>query len=200
MAIFLLAMMFSLFGCASQITCAPLEYSGGEAYKAFTIPEGKSLRFSFEYPSYFNLTYGDFMPEGMYILLRSASFYGGRIKDIDIFVDRPDEAYQNTEALLDERISRLKDGACNDFNIKEKRKIINPDGLEGWEIIISFTEQPISTPVDAIPRAPASVVDREVFFNNDSILWQISLYTDVDSYEQTKVDFEHILRTFKFLE
>jgi hypothetical protein len=43
------------------------------------------------------------------------------------------------------------------------------------------------------------IIIREVFFNANGVLWNIGIYSSTDKADTAKVDFEHIISTFKVL-
>jgi hypothetical protein len=45
----------------------------------------------------------------------------------------------------------------------------------------------------------APTITREVFFDVDGVLWNIYIYSGTDKSDETKLDFEHIINTFKVL-
>jgi hypothetical protein len=164
--------------------------------------------FSFCYPSNYHLideARSNLNP-WLHIGLNSNTkeeFFAGIVKDIDIYITNYDSRwlnFPNAESLMNEKLSECQD----DFHINPEllaKRRFTLDGIEGWEIIISFQEAPLTNKVDMIARPAALVIKRSLYFDYQGITWELTLYTDKESYYmQTKQDFEHILQTFRFNE
>ena len=201
LCIIALAMIFAFNSCDEYYGYIPVKYSDGENYKTFITPKEADFRLSFEYPSYYALSYQPNRPPiGTYITLSgvpSDKFFSGSIKTIEIHITFIGGGFPDANTAVKERISDLKWSWVRNFRLKAKYNVC-VDGLEGQEIVVTYRQRPIyGSGHGRKPRDPAFVVRREVFFDYRDVLWHISLYTDADSYEQTKVDFEHILKTFQ---
>ena len=196
--------VFTLNGCrASEVKVyAPIEYTGGEDYEIFIADKGIP-HFSFEYPSHYRLIEYRSMPGAISTYVRFNAipveeFYAGNVNYIDIDIYYVDVSIPDSETAIKSHISEFKWGNRN-FRLKEKNRVIVA-GLEGCEVIASFRERPVPDIGEGVPRGPLFIVSRDLFFEYQDMVWQISLYVDDDSYEQAKVGFEHILRTFRIIE
>jgi hypothetical protein len=195
----MIAFILSLVGC-DHIDYTSIAYSGGDNYKTFVTPKGDDFPLSFEYPSYYKLGYETRTPGGTYVHLNGIpfkDFYGGSIKGIDIQVRPIVGDFPDAETAVKNQIAYIRGSWYRNYRLIEKHKITTTEGLEGWEIVITYREQPIPMQEHGMPRDPAFVVYRELFFDNNDIFCSVRLYTDANSYKQTKVEFEHIIRTLE---
>jgi hypothetical protein len=181
---------------------SPIDNFGGNDYETFVADEGIP-HFSFEYPSYYTVGYQSMpgIPSTDVVLsgVPMEEFYGGSVKEIGISIYYIGDGFPNAETAVKERISRLKQE--RNFQLKEQIRIIIA-GIEGWEVVASFKERPFypTGEYDGMPRDPEHIISRDLFFDYQGMVWQLSLYTDVDSYEQTNADFEHVLGTLRILD
>jgi hypothetical protein len=200
-AISLLATIASILSCRPQ-NYKPVEYSDNNTYKTFVTPEGENFPLSFEYPSYYRLVYEP-QKSSSYISLYGIPFeeqYGGRVNNITFtIINSGTGGYSDSETDLKNEVSYLRGKWFRNFLVNEKHKITNVEGLDGWEIIITYREHPVPfIPGYPKPRNPEFIVFRHMLFDYKGISWRILLFTDADSYKkQTKNDFEHVLRTLK---
>ncbi len=200
-AILMLAATFSCGGNEVKIY-SPIDNFGGNDYETFVADEGIP-HFSFEYPSYYAVGYQS-MPgvpstnAGLHSV-PIEEFYEGSVKDIDIHIHYTGGGFPDAETAMKERIAQIK--RETNVQIREQVRIIIA-GIEGWELVASFEEKPFPPPGDdaGLPRDPEHIISRDLFFDYQGMMWQISLYTDVGSYEQTNADFEHVLGTFRILD
>ena len=205
-----LIVVLSTSSCITKETIysLPIDTKSNSEYKTFTTDDESTVYFSFEYPSYYRLndqTQGDNNPV-LYLRLSGQTneeFYNGTLKSFDFWITNYHTdwlGFPDAETAMKEHISELKWALIfmRNFRLVEKRRVV-VDGVEGWETIITFRERPFIPSGHGTPRDPAFIISRDLFFDYQGMTWQISLYTDKDSYEQqTKEEFEHILSTFKF--
>lgn len=204
----------------------PIDYSNGDEYIAFTT-DGVVTNFSFEYPSDYNLhrnqlNYGwastsvnlsdiDYQyPET--ILDGQVRIYPYSIeyppeaewdyKLASISVNIVSEYFPEAETAVDERIASYKRwvtiGCSEDFKLLEKNRVMIA-GMEGWEIVVSYTDLPVDFLDSARTRA-VPVVCRDLFFDYQDTVWHISVYSDAGNADQAKLDYEHILGTLRILD
>jgi hypothetical protein len=199
--------LLSFVSCVQKKTTTYLPIDTGDAtgYQLFSSSNG-TVHFSLEYPSSYNLingTTGDNNPFLSLTLLGHTEdeFITGNVKFINISITNYSKewlGFPDAKTAMEKNISEYKWSLKRNFRLVEKHKAI-VDGIDGWETNITFRERPQRNLADAIARAPIFAVARDLFFDYQGMTWHISLYTDKGSYEkQTKADFEHILRTFKF--
>lgn len=205
---------------------APIEYSDGDEYIAFTA-EGAVPCFSFEYPSDYNLLDYTSAPEFRSTSVRftDVDYYyqeyiiNGEVikgdvigcppeaewdyKHIEILVDRISEYSPEAEIAVDEAIATYErwvtEGWTEDFRLLEKNRVIVA-GLEGWEIVISFTSLPVFRDGPCPSTRAVDVVYRGLFIDYQNTVWEMRVYSDAASAEQARLDYEHILGTLRILE
>jgi hypothetical protein len=171
------------------------------------VPTPNSPFFSFEYPTYYKLIDETINPDPWLNLMlyghTEEELVAGTIKRIQIHITNYNPKwldFPNATIAMEENIKTRKWSLKRNFRLLEKHKAII-DGVEGWETVMSYRTRPTLFPVDVTPISPSFIIERDLFFNYQGVTWEISLYTDKESYEkQTKEDFENILRTFKFHE
>ncbi len=204
----ILALTFPISDCINNEIqyYAPIQRSSSDEYKTFTTSEESLVHFSFEYPSDYWLndqSQGNVNPS-LYVGLTGVTIDDlsqGIVKDIDIRITNYSPKWlglPDAESAVKEQINEYKWSFYRNYRLLEKHKAVI-DGVEGWEIVVTFRERPLPDFGYGKLREPISVVARDLFFDYQGITWQISLYTDVESYEKdTKAVFEHILQTFDF--
>lgn len=200
-------MVFSPNGCSTNNVkvYTPIDSPNDDAYKTFIAQEGIP-HFSFEYPSYYELVSYQPMPDfpSTSVLLVGTSVEeeeSGSIKHFSIHIAK---YFENAKSGLDWRIddykSGLRSGLMKELEILEKNRVIVA-GAEGWECIVSFTETGVSPFIDLpVREGTTPIISRSLFFEDQDMVWEIYLYSDAATYEQAKEDYEHIVRTFKFLD
>jgi len=203
---FVLVMVPFLNGCGESDAKVykTIESHDGEDYRTFVANEGIP-HFSFEYPSYYELVSYQPMPVylGTSVILSGpfAEEEKGNIKHVEITVDKYlKSAKSGLDWRIDDYKSGLRAGLMKEFKILEKNRVIVA-GTEGWEIVVSFTETGVSPSVDLpVREGPTPIVSRNMFFENQDMIWEIFLYSDAATNVQAKADYEHIVRTFRFLD
>lgn len=204
----LITSMLLFNGCIDTGTkyYTPIVYSQGDNYKSFiTVREGVPY-FSFEYPSFYYLSdQTDIWCEGFGFVIMGGNvseeeFMNGTIKDIRISIFNINQGFTDAESSMERTISFRKWSFQRNYKLIAKQQSV-VGGIDGWETVISFRERPLKNIGQGIPRKPAFIIARDFYFDYQGITWEISLYTDADSYEkETRAVFEHILQTFKFHE
>ncbi|MFC1945834.1 hypothetical protein ACFLW1_01400 [Chloroflexota bacterium] len=176
-----------------------IERVGGESYNVFSAGEGNTPRFSFEYPAAYELIEYNSMPENLSTNVRMSrssleEAREGYIKLIEIHIDKHSGS---AEIKLNERVDEHKSvvsaGTARDLRLAEKISIVF-SGIKGWEIVISKTSLPF--PPAPLVNKPTPTMSREIFFDYQGMVWRISLFSDLATYEQAEADFEHVLGTF----
>ncbi len=180
--------------------------SDDDNYKTF-ITQQDVTRFSFEYPSYYEIVSYQPMPDypvtSMILVGPSAEEEKGNIKHLEIHVTG---FSQDAKAEMEWRISDYRSsimvGATKDFKIIEKNQVIVA-GASGWEIIFSFKQIPVQIHgLDDIKMRdePIQIISRYLYLEHQEMVWEISLYSDAVTDDQAKFDYEHIIQTFKFID
>jgi hypothetical protein len=188
---------------------APLASSEDDEFRTFVAQKGIP-HFSFEYPSYYELVSYQPMPDylGTSVILCGplVEEEKGNIKHIEITIAKHSQYSKNAKAAVNERIDEYKSyvriGMGKDFELREKNRVVVA-GAEGWEIVYSYTELPdpkYSFPDLEVRDEPTPVVIRDLYFDYQDMLWGICLYSDIATDEQARAEYEHMLRSFKFLD
>jgi hypothetical protein len=90
----------------------------------------------------------------------------------------------------------------NNYLLLEKNQV-DFGGIEGWEVVFSFTESPLNDPAyknTPIREKLVPVISRYLYFNYKDMVWEIFLYGAAANDTQNKEDYEHVIKTFKFLD
>jgi hypothetical protein len=163
---------------------------------------------SFEYPSSYIVTDID---KGSYT--ESANVYfnsirnkttNGLIARIYVTVRKTNDVFPNYLSFLEFSLGIAQQGQSNDeFNIVE-RSIITIDNIQGEKVIyhyivhnpdkyeINDNEIMISESIPAIAY--------EVYVEKDGFIWTIEINSLLGESAQAKADFQHIIKSFKFLD
>jgi hypothetical protein len=182
-----------------------IENTGGDRYTLFDA-EKAIPRFSFEYPSDYQLSSYQPMPAISLtsVILSVPNAEVSKIKSVEIYVQAPYEALSDAEAYMKYTINNdkkdVRNGFVKDFKIIEKNKMIIGE-IQGWELIVSFyvTGKPVHGFDDASPTE-RPVVSRYLFFDYRGMIWKVIVSSTTDVADQAKLDYEHIIQTFKILD
>jgi hypothetical protein len=198
------------FSCTKHIqkNYALIDYEGGDQYKTFSTPMTQDYvpHFSFEYRSFYNVNSYQSMPR---VFLTSVLLTGpydeeksGNVKHIDMFVDYWDEYNRDAKHRIERRISEYKhDVNFRNLRILEYNNITLAKG-QGYEIISTsvFTPDPDDLYNPPLFEFPIHITDFDLYFDYQNMVWQISLFSDNNSFDQAKKDYEHIVQTLKILD
>jgi hypothetical protein len=185
----------------------PLARTDDSAYKTFVSTNESIIHFSFQYPSSYILVDESKGKNNPSLIVHfSATIdneFGERAyKYIDIWIRNYLDkwmGFPEAKTQMYKTISSLK-SQYERFRLIEKNKAV-VDGIEGWEIITRYAKPFYKDTYHGWTSPAAMIIERELFFDYKNMTWNIRLYTDEESYEeQTKADFEYVLRTFKFPE
>jgi len=196
-----IVLLVCVIGCTPINTYGFVPYSDNEIYKVFTSDE-TDLSVSFQYPSYYyvsdRLEPGNPRRDLRLMGTTMEEFAKGKVNEIFIHITYPKDGFPFADTAVDNHISDRKWEFHRNFRLIQKARVIFRD-LEGWETIITYRERPFGAAIDLVPREPAFIVQRDIFFDYQDMVWQISLFADVKSYDgHAKNDFEHVLNTMKF--
>ena len=222
-AILVLVLFLNGCGKSSVKVYAPITYSDDNGYFTFTAENGIP-RFSFEYPSDYNLLSYQSMPEvpitsvllsdvdyryqeeymGDYVIRSNIVEYPPEAewdyKLVNIFIDKysPEAATALKECIAEHKRYAIA-GLSEDFRLLQKRRVVVA-GIEGWEIVLSYIDLPVMPHGSSEVRTRAvPVVARELFFDYQDMAWNIRVYSDEGNAEQARLDYEHILQTLRIL-
>jgi hypothetical protein len=176
---------------------------GGEEYTTFFAQQGIP-KFSFEYSNYYELLSYQSMPEfpGTYVALSGSETEEekGNIKRVAIHIN---DYSKNAKSELNRRISDCKSvvraGMGKDFKLHAINRVkINE--IEAWESTVTFTTIPKQLFDDlTISEKQIPVVSFDLCFMYQELGWNLTLFSDSSTYEQARTDYEHIIKTLKFL-
>jgi hypothetical protein len=209
-SVFLICVFIPLFiySCGDEVTkyYTYIGSAGDDNYKTF-ITQKDVTRFSFEYPTYYEIASYQPMPDypvtSMILVGPSTEEEKGNIKHLEIHVTGfSSDAKAEMEWRISDYRSSVMVGATNDFKIIEKNQVIVA-GASGWEIIFSFKQIPVLIHgLDDIKMRdkPIQIISRYLYLEHQEMVWEISLYSDAKTYDQTKSDYEHTIQTFRFLD
>jgi hypothetical protein len=109
----------------------------------------------------------------------------------------------DAKLAMDWRIKDIKESTYINNYILLKKNQVNFSGIKGWEVVFSFTEEPLDEyPYENIPirKNFVPVISRYLYFNYQNMVWEIFLYGAAANDTQNKEDYEHVIKTLKILE
>ncbi len=189
-----------IFLSALAVVAAMAAACGGTSpYKTFsfdhrTKPSAQNAaeqvtHFSFEYPRDYRRTSTYVKPDPVPpIGVRFARATGtlGCVRQTDtvfgINIGYGFSGYMNAAESASRAVSALGEGGL----VREHSSIIVA-GLTGDQVVYHD------------PRQPNAPEVREVFFDYDGRIWDLYIYSEAALAEQARLDFEHIIQTFKIL-
>jgi len=177
-------------------------------YKLLT--EDKEIaHFSFEYPADLNEVVRSSEDDFICIsLIREVVKDGWWDKSLSFITQKPpvigyEEAY-DAGSFIEAYITRLKDS----FEVVQvlERSSVNISGISGEQVIYTYDDfsrrMPLlDAPLEGEPAGPSLIwIDRAIFFDYNGLVWFIRMKSTEETSEQTKLDFEHLIETFRILE
>jgi hypothetical protein len=182
----------------------PIERGKSSAYKLFQAQKGEPF-FVFEYPDYLDIEFYDYylnptLNSTVYLANPDASRQQGKAKSLGVSIF---ESVEEPQKVFDDQLARVENipGMMEDFKILESTQV-SFSGLEGWESIYSQTIIPhmgYDRPF-GYGTKPTAMAYFDLVFKYSRNICTISFMSDLATYKQAKKDFEHIIRTFQFLE
>jgi hypothetical protein len=156
-------------------------------YKTYTLKHN-SVHFSFEYLSGYK-TINAYLQRspGAPVAVRFARARGmfGLLSTDPHFVVNIDSPW--SEVKVDPKTA-ANTASSHTPEQELERTSITIAGMTGELVVYSFPD-----------LKNASTITREVFFDVDGVLWNIYIYSGTDKSDEAKLDFEHIISTFKVL-
>lgn len=167
--------------------------SSTNGYKTFTLKRGVG-HFTFEYPANYekllvyvsdstNVNFGGPLlteEEARTLLMVTVIEWDNGVPDLEASVER--ELYYGSN--------------FEDFKLLDRSSLHVADMQA--EQIVFFYKRPIYEP-RLIPRQPVPSISREVCFVNGRLDWSIRMRSHESMAEVDRLDFEHILQTFRIL-
>ncbi|MBN1644315.1 MAG: hypothetical protein JW856_05820 [Dehalococcoidales bacterium] len=199
----LCALLFALAGCGKVKEYTPIEYTGGDDYKTFTMQEGIA-HFSFEYPADYEIA-----PQVIQLTLSKTTGQMISIAELDenkyplklIAVT----LYSINKDLPNADAAAKKWKATFNGFLTQRRVVVS--GIEGIEFIYSKITSSNIIPFAAWQAKSYLSVEvtpldfeRCVFISNGSTIFQIFTFCEEPFVEQVNNDFDHFLQTFRILD
>ncbi len=101
-------------------------------------------------------------------------------------------------SYLEWDLGHAKQGQSDDEFKLVERSIITVDNVSGEKIIYQYVRHSDPLVVEETKQIPA--ISYEAYFENNGLLWNIQVSAITERANQAKADFEHIIKTFKFLD
>jgi len=194
-AICFVVMTFISIMLIAGISC----FSNDSDYKIFSVEKGIAY-FSFEYPPDWKIGINETEQGYTDIMIFAPSFKSKR-NDVNvnstvwsIFITYPDERWPDVKTAINDFLSSWQD--TYDAMIIEQSEI-NINGVAAEQYIISYKSS-----VDYPRQEPEPIIHREVFFNYNGLIWNISEISNedyVNIYIHQK-HLEHMLDTWQFID
>lgn len=166
-------------------------------YKTFTLAKGIA-HYSFEYRTYYkpkNPSTSDDKYSGV-------ALDGPIINDIKSYT----QIYVQVWVPSSGRFIPPDAKTMLEGDLKMRSEVFESKILDQSELTIDlvlaeqlvYSERDIGPPLLGI-REKYYIVTRRVYFDHNRLIWRITMASDSSTAEADKADFEHLLKTFKFL-
>jgi len=179
-------------------------------YKLLTEDKGIA-HFSFEYPADLNEeTIRSSMDDYICVfIIRRVVKDGWWDKDLYVLAEKiPIQRFEaeihDAVTMIEKYISDVKD-SFEVFQVLEKSSV-NIGGVSGEQVVYTFDafsrRMPLlDAPLEGEPAGPSLVwIGRLICFDHNGLVWFIKMESTEETDEQTKLDFEHFIETFRILE
>ena len=184
------------------LTFSGCQNSDVNSYKTFTLDEG-TIHFSLEYRTYYKVKEVKPGADTGYIGkdIMVFTLISPRVKEtrdhtyINVIVDKPDELITDAKTGI-ERAERNA-SSWADYKLLDKYEL-TIDGVKAYRI--DYQMRNIVPAIAGVSNIPFIEVTREVNFDANGFVWMIQMRSDSSTAEDDKVDFEHIIQTFRILE
>ena len=185
-----------------------LTFSGCSKYRTFTNNDGIA-HFSFEYPGDIKKSHIHRVDAFVNVHFRREIVKDGWFdKDLYIAAFKP-PGFANTY-ISDAKTLLEQDIVCLDEAYEVSRVLerspININEIQG-ELVVSIYDyhtprMPLpDAPLKGTPQQPSlMMMIRSAYFNQGGLVWIIRMIYTEEVAEETTVDFEHIINTFKILD
>ena len=149
-------------------------------YKTYTLKHN-GITFSFEYPSGYKKDSSSIQDNPEAPIGVRFALAAGKDPVFGVNIDSP------LAAKIDPKVAANTAGS---HTLEQE--------LERTSITIAGTTGELVAYSDTDPKIGATIT-REVFFSVNGVLWNIFIYSAVAKADEAKLDFEHIIDTFKVL-
>ena len=179
-------------------------------YKRYTEDEGIA-HFSFEYSKDMK-DIEAYHPEGgrhvSVSMIRRVVEDGWWDKDLYIIGQRPPvpgyEYAENTSMMFEKYLADIE--ATYEVTGALESSSVNISGMQAGQVVYMYDEYsrykwPSQIPPAGKPGGTSLVwIERIIFLEHDGLVWFIRMKSTEDIAEEARLDFEHILQTFTFLD
>jgi hypothetical protein len=167
---------------------------GSSPYKSFTLRSGVG-HFFFQYPARYEVRKTELRPDLGYSFVVLYGPYQEEEKDfamVTVAVDKADEYEPSAETAVEHYLSLVSQR--RDFRLLERSSIeVTADSIPAEQFVFS------NLWAMRLGSEPVTEIGRVVLFEHSNLIWEISMCSSMISSDIYKVDFEHILKTFKIL-
>jgi hypothetical protein len=187
--------------CLNTLAITSCTSTINSAYRIFTLHAWDN-RFYFEYPASYQKPFVDrtALPNLISVTITSVigNDYGN---DPYIGITLLNSEYYSTDAktMLERDLEEYESSYYyTNFELLDRSQI-TVSGLQGEQFTFAYTFHP--DPLS--PRAgenPFPMVQRVVYFSSNRVIWHLTLSSSLSIADEAKIDFEHILGTFKILQ
>jgi hypothetical protein len=154
---------------------------------------------SFEYPSSYNLpSTDDSSEDSIYAFSSLKQSHAPNDAYFIIDISEVSDSFPNTSVLLDFDLNIAQQGqSYNKFYLLE-RTPITVAGAQGEQAVYSYLRISDTYHTGEIEYIPA--ISYRAYFEKNGNLLEIIVDSIIERAEQSKMDFEHLINTFKFLD
>ncbi|OGO23026.1 MAG: hypothetical protein A2144_11675 [Chloroflexi bacterium RBG_16_50_9] len=148
---------------------------------------------SFEYPASYTITSvneGELQAGAWVLLTPKLRPEGSEL--ILVAVKKTSNDFPDYFTSLDHALQGVqKEQYTRDFKLQDRSRV-TIDKAQGEQIVYHFL---LENEIDGL-----KAIAYEVYFQKNDAIWTIWAHALAENAEQTKTDFEHLLKTFKFLD
>ncbi|MDD5039162.1 MAG: hypothetical protein PHN78_07595 [Dehalococcoidales bacterium] len=167
-------------------------------------------QFRFEYPASFGVTYPTIKDNGTSIFFTRRVIKGGWFdKSLYFGVGKPSfwgmpSEQSDAKNALEADIARIEK-AFKAVDIIDNTTV-SVDGIVASVIVIRYDWYSMwpslpDAPLQGTPKGPNLImIDRSVYFDYDGLVWVIKMGAYEKVADEAKVEFDHIIETFKILD
>ncbi len=184
--IFLLVLSFATSGCAGD----------GES-----VVRSAAANFSFGYPPTYLKPYVQNLTEhSTSASVNFAHSEEGRSADAFIFIDvtKANDYYRDYRSLMEDNLIWAQEGQEEDRFKIEERSPVTVDGAQGEVVVFRYITFELADVGTELGGRPA--ISYEAYFQGNGLLWSIIVQSIASRADEARADFEHVMRSFRFLD